>query len=548
MSSVTKHYRLAAVAVGLLLARSTMAAEAASGNLVNAQWLSQNLRATDLLVLDGSAGRAYAAQHIPGAVSADLFLYGVPEATTAVVEQRFRSWGISPGKRIVLYDEGAGMMATRLFFSLCYYGFPEKDLLILDGGLAKWREQGLPVTKEVTPAPARGSFTIKSLRRGLRAELPAVVNASGDTKRSVLVEALGADWHFGQVAAFDKPGHIPNSVLLPSADFYRPDKTFKSAAEMRKMLAYRGIRREQEIVTYCGGGVAASVPFFALKYLLGYPSVKLSVESEIGWLSDDRGLPYWTYDAPFLMRDANWLRSWNGPMFRRFGVTRFSIVDVRPVAAFDQGHVAFAINVPGDVFSGNLGNPARLAAILGPAGVDASQEAVVVSGAGLTREAALAFVMLESVGQKRVSILMDPMDRWGSLGLAVTKDATLVGPKKGPEDLSIPPTAYRANPTKAIVTTDAKTAQGLFPKVFIASGKDVPARAQDGKVVHVPYTDLLNPDGTPKAAKDIWSILAKAGVPMYAELVCYSDDPGEAAVNYVILKLMGFPDAKVLVI
>ncbi len=40
---------------------------------------------------------------------------------------------------------------------------------------------------------------------------------------------------------------------------------------------------------------------------------------------------------------------------------------------------------------------------------------------------------------------------------------------------------------------------------------------------------------------------AKAGVPRYAELVCFSGDPGEAALNYFILKLMGFPDIKVLV-
>jgi thiosulfate/3-mercaptopyruvate sulfurtransferase len=70
----------------------------------------------------------------------------------------------------------------------------------------------------------------------------------------------------------------------------------------------------------------------------------------------------------------------------------------------------------------------------------------------------------------------------------------------------------------------------------------------DGKVVHVLYSDLLNIDGTPKAAKEIWKILTEAGVPIYAELICFSDDPSEAAVNYFILKLMGLPDIKVLVI
>lgn len=72
-------------------------------------------------------------------------------------------------------------------------------------------------------------------------------------------------------------------------------------------------------------------------------------------------------------------------------------------------------------------------------------------------------------------------------------------------------------------------------------------KAQDGAVIHVPYTDLLNADGTPKAAKEIWTLLAKAKVPRYAEIVCFSDDPGEAAANYFILKLMGYPDVKVLV-
>jgi hypothetical protein len=34
--------------------------------------------------------------------------------------------------------------------------------------------------------------------------------------------------------------------------------------------------------------------------------------------------------------------------------------------------------------------------------------------------------------------------------------------------------------------------------------------------VHVPYTELLNANGTPKPAAEIWKVLAKAGVPRYA--------------------------------
>ncbi len=537
-----------AVAGWFLLAQPLMGQEGINGNLVTVNWLEKNLKNADVLILDASPGPMYTAQHIPGAISVDLFVYGVQEIPVSEMEQRYQSWGISPGKRIIVYDGGASMMATRLFFDLYYDGFPAMDLFVLDGGLFKWQQAGLPVTKDPTPAPKKGSFRIKKLREDVRARLPEVLTASGDLANNVLVEGLGANWHFGEVAPFDRSGHIPNGILMPSTDFYNPDKTFKSAEEIKRMFTFVGVRPEQQVYTYCGGGVAASVPFFAAKFILKYPKVKLFKESEMGWLQDERELPYWTYDAPFLMRETKWLQFWSGKIIRMYGSTFISIVDVRPADAFNQGHLPFALNIPADVFKSNITDPDKLAEILGPAGVNASHEAVIISGAGLTKESALAFVMLEKLGQKKVSVMMDSEDKWAQGGLIVTKDTTVVGPKKGPQDLSIPPTTYPGNSRKGVIIADPKSTQGQYPKVFIASGKLVPAKALDGKVVHVAYTDLLNADGTPKAAKDIWNILAKAGVPRYAELVCFSDDPGEAAVNYFILKLMGYPDIKVLVI
>jgi 3-mercaptopyruvate sulfurtransferase SseA len=154
--------------------------------------------------------------------------------------------------------------------------------------------------------------------------------------------------------------------------------------------------------------------------------------------------------------------------------------------------------------------------------------------------------MLETLGQKRVSVLMDSMDGWSQRGFPVSKDATVVGPRTPQQPLAIAPVTYPANVRKDVIVADAASTQGLFPKLFVASGESVPARAPGGQVVHVPYTSLLRADGSPKAAKDIWAQLAKAGISRYAELICYSDDPGEAAANYFLLKLMGFPDVKVM--
>jgi len=66
-------------------------------------------------------------------------------------------------------------------------------------------------------------------------------------------------------------------------------------------------------------------------------------------------------------------------------------------------------------------------------------------------------------------------------------------------------------------------------------------------VVALPYTELLNADGTPKTAADLWKRIAQAGVPRHAEVILFADDPAEAAVNYYLFRLMGWPDVKVWV-
>jgi thiosulfate/3-mercaptopyruvate sulfurtransferase len=527
---------LLAISGCLPLTQSLKAAPEINGNLVTSAWLEKNLHNPDLVILDASPAAAFAANHIPGAVHVDLFGYGLMELPPAAMEKVFQSLGIAAGKKIVLYDQGGSFMATRIFFSLYYYGFPAPDLLVLDGGFFQWQKAGLPVTKEPTPAPVPTTFQIGKVNQDAKAELPEFLTASGDPAHNVLLEALGPEWHYGEVAPFNRAGHIPRSTLLPSADFYNPDRTFKSPEDITKMLTYFGVKPDQNIYTYCGGGVAASGPYFALKFILNYPHVKLYTQSELGWLSDERDLPYWTYDTPVLMRDTPWLQFWAGPQLRSLGMLNVSIVDIRPASDFNQGHLPFALNVPADAFQAHRADPAKLAEILGAAGVNASHEAVVVSGAGLTKDSALAFVLLEALGQRRASLFIDSIEKWTQPGRALTKDPS-------------PATAatYTANPRQGLVITDPNSTHGIYPKVFLASGKDLPAKAPDGKVVHLPYSSLLNPDGSPKPAKEIWKALEQAGVPRYAELVCFADDPGEAAVNYYILKLMGYPDIKVMI-
>lgn len=540
------HLLLAAATALCLTPAPAHAADTAAGRLVTPAWLEQQLQASAVLLLDASMPPQHAAGHIPGAVNASVFATAGRDLPPAALEQRLHAWGVSTGRKIVIYDEGGSWMATRLFYDLFYLGVSVQDIHLLDGGLHQWKAAGKPVTKEATPRPAEGSFRVTQTRDEARVRLPEILLATGDPANQVIVDALEPPYYYGGAKFFDRGGHIPNARLWPASDFFNADsKTFKSPDEIRRMLAHHGILSAQTVHVYCGGGGAASVPVFALRFLLGRDNVKLYNESEREWMADERGLPLRTHPAPSMLRGATWLDGWASPMLRMFGLAQISVVDVRTPEAYRQGHVPFALNVPAEVFRAHLQQPEKLAALLGAAGINPQHEAVISADHGLAPDTALAWWLLERLGQKKVSLLEGSVDDWAFGGLPIAKEPTTVGAQKSPQDMAVAVASFAYRP--------GATAPGNgnpYPLVYIAAGKQAPARLPAGapagaKLVHLPYTDLLSADGRPKAAKDLWSLLAQAGVPRYASIVSFADDAGEAAVGYFVLRLMGFTDVKV---
>jgi 3-mercaptopyruvate sulfurtransferase SseA len=170
--------------------------------------------------------------------------------------------------------------------------------------------------------------------------------------------------------------------------------------------------------------------------------------------------------------------------------------------------------------------------------LDPSHEAVLVSDGGLNRDSALALWLLERAGQRRVSLYLGHVDRWAELGL------DLVRPTPGAEAGPASPVQARGTGL-TVAAAGAGVRGGHFPVVHIASGDRLPTRMPEGRVLHLPHTGLVQADGVPRPAADIWARLDKAGVPRLAQLVLVADDPADAAMNYVVLRLMGFADVTV---
>ena len=122
----------------------------------------------------------------------------------------------------------------------------------------------------------------------------------------------------------------------------------------------------------------------------------------------------------------------------------------------------------------------------------------------------------------------------------------------GPLQMKLPSTeAKPAAPTRIVdgsraVTTTLAEAPGRTPRVYIASGAVLPTDAPAGTVIHLPASRLVNDDGSVKPAADLWTTISKADVPRHAQLVFVADDAGEAAMNYYVFQLMGYPNLRVL--
>jgi len=228
--------------------------------------------------------------HIPGAQFIDLqadlsdknhrLRFMLPSAEDfAAAMSRF---GVGEGTRIVLYSTTTPQWATRVWWLLRVFGFDYAA--VLDGGWQKWSREGRPVeTGAARPRPP-GHFIVKE-QRPLMVGKAEVQHAIGDRAVCTL-NALAPEQHAGTGGnTYGRPGRIKESVNLPAAQLIDlATNAFLPAAELRQRFEGVGAFGK-EVITYCGGGIAASADAFAL-VMLGHPDVKLYDASMSEWATD----------------------------------------------------------------------------------------------------------------------------------------------------------------------------------------------------------------------------------------------------------------------
>ena len=107
--------------------------------LVDAAWLQQALATGDVLVLDAQPGKLHEAGHIPGAVHVDLFAYRPDEADAQAMQRRIQSWGVSPGRTVVITTMAAAISRRACTTNCCTAGTRPSGCICSTAG---WRSGG----------------------------------------------------------------------------------------------------------------------------------------------------------------------------------------------------------------------------------------------------------------------------------------------------------------------------------------------------------------------------------------------------------------------
>lgn len=198
-----------------------------------------------------------------------------PMPSNEQLQELFERSGLNQTDTIYVYDQGAAPFAARAWWMLKYGNF--QNVFIVNGGFDALKEVGTPFAKELfTPMKTQLSIQWNETIYASRQDVKQVVDGN---KKAILLDARAEGRYKGEFEPLDKKcGHIPTAENFDWEQLIG-EKQLQSNEQLLQK-----VKKDEEIVVYCGSGVTAS-PLYAILADEGYEQIRLYVGSFSDWIT-----------------------------------------------------------------------------------------------------------------------------------------------------------------------------------------------------------------------------------------------------------------------
>lgn len=265
--------------------------------LIDPDWLAGKLNDPKLVLLEVRyhPHRHATVGHIPGAIQVQRFAdLGANDEMPIMrfpsrdaFQATLRRWGINDDSTIVIYDDSATALASRVMFLLDMYGFDMKRVKLLDGGAIGWTGFN-ELTKTSTANKTNGKVTLKVPTENRTVGWTDVYRrvVAERNPKIMLIDARPADMYDGnRIQHSVQGGHIPGAINIVSLQGVDgQSQQWKSMSELAAL--YKNVPKDAAVITYCHDGFRSTLGWLQLK-ALGYRDVRVY---NGGWSDWDRTL------------------------------------------------------------------------------------------------------------------------------------------------------------------------------------------------------------------------------------------------------------------
>jgi len=260
--------------------------------MIDTDWLANNQKDNNIIVVDTSDHTQYLRFHIPGAIHIDYSEITYKRRQDKVSVQVPNDYfikllgqnGIRNDSHIIIYDDMGGLNAGRLFWQLEQIG--HKNVSVLNGGLVKWILEHKKVNnKPVKRLPSVYKPDFKNSRDNLATQTELSKN------NVTLIDARTKDEYIGH-PKYPRTGHVPGALLWDWQENVDFENAFVLKTKQRIIKEQKSINlkdKNQQIIAYCRSGHRAAQTYLTLRNL-GFNNIKL-YDASMAEYSRDKKAP-----------------------------------------------------------------------------------------------------------------------------------------------------------------------------------------------------------------------------------------------------------------